>query len=379
MMGDHVGEKCYKAYAKKQGICGGCPVALTFKDGKVHTLQRELQADEGTRYAEITASPLKDSKGNIIAGIEVVRDITNSKQVERDLKKSENILSSSFTALDGLLVVIDRDYRVILSNWKDHDFVPKEKRQGYPYCYEIFKNRETPCGYCPPKDTFADGKFRVYEDRNPVDGSYKEISVSSVFDDTGDVVFVVEHVRDITERKQAEESLKVSEAKFKSLAEESPNMIFINYKGRVVYVNGPCEEMMGYTKDEFYSEEFDFRKLIAPEYLELISSAFQKHIQGEEVIPYEYALVTKNGRKIEVIITTKLIKYENDKAILGIITDITERIKNEAVIKKSEQELNKRVKELEEFMRDSRKRMGMIELKKEMEGLKKKLAKYEKK
>ena len=40
MMGDHVGEYCYKAYKREDGICDGCPVALTFKNGKVHTVQR---------------------------------------------------------------------------------------------------------------------------------------------------------------------------------------------------------------------------------------------------------------------------------------------------------------------------------------------------
>lgn len=87
MMGVHVGEFCYKAYAKKQGICGRCPVALTFKDGRIHTVQRELQTEKEIRYAEITASPLKDSKGNIIAGIEVVRDITERKSIEKELKR----------------------------------------------------------------------------------------------------------------------------------------------------------------------------------------------------------------------------------------------------------------------------------------------------
>ncbi len=87
MMGDHVGEFCYKAYAKKQGICGGCPIALTFKDGRIHTVRRELQTDKEIRYAEITASPLKDPEGKIIAGIEVVRDITERKKAGEALQE----------------------------------------------------------------------------------------------------------------------------------------------------------------------------------------------------------------------------------------------------------------------------------------------------
>jgi signal transduction histidine kinase len=47
------------------------------------------------------------------------------------------------------------------------------------------------------------------------------------------------------------------------------------------------------------------------------------------VLPYEYTLVTESGRKIESIITTKLIDYEGEKALLGVITDITQRLEAE--------------------------------------------------
>jgi PAS domain-containing protein len=82
---------------------------------------------------------------------------------------------------------------------------------------------------------------------------------------------------DITERKQVEQALKESEEKFRNLAEQSPNMIFINQKGRVVYVNEKCEEIMGYKKEEFYAPDFDFLKLVAPEYRELMKDNLAKH------------------------------------------------------------------------------------------------------
>ena len=50
--------------------------------------------------------------------------------------------------------------------------------------------------------------------------------------------------RDISERKKMEMQLKESEEKFRNLAEQSPNMIFINKGGRVVYANKKCEELM---------------------------------------------------------------------------------------------------------------------------------------
>lgn len=136
-------------------------------------------------------------------------------------------------------------------------------------------------------------------------------------------------LRDITERKQAEKGLKESEKKFKTLADESPNMIFINKKRKVVYANKKCEETMKYTREEFYADDLDFMRLIHPESKALVTKNFIKHMKGEEIQPYEYKLVTKDGNELIGLHTTKLIDYEGEKAILGIITDITERKKVE--------------------------------------------------
>ena len=138
------------------------------------------------------------------------------------------------------------------------------------------------------------------------------------------------------ERKRAEEELKESEEKFRSLAEQSPNMIFINKKGRVVYADEQCEKVMGYTREEFYSPDFDFLALIAPEHRDLVKASFGRHMKGEEVGSFEYALLTRDDKRIEAILTTRLIDYEGEKAILGIVTDITEQKRVEEALRESE-------------------------------------------
>ncbi len=155
-------------------------------------------------------------------------------------------------------------------------------------------------------------------------------------------------LRDITERKRAEEALKESEEKFRNLAEKSPNMIFINKKGGIVYANEKCEEIMGYTREEFYSPDFNFLSLIVPESRDLVKANFGKHMKGEEVPPYEYTLITKDGKRIDAIHTTRLIKYEGESAILGIITDITERKEIESRIQEYMEKLenSNRMKDL---------------------------------
>ncbi len=129
----------------------------------------------------------------------------------------------------------------------------------------------------------------------------------------------------VTKYMQLTDSLLESEDKFKSLCDNLPNMVFINKKGMVVYANKICEEIMGYKIEEFYHTDFDFLTLIAPEYIDMAKKNLKGHLQGEEIPPYESTIITKGGRRIDVIVATRLINYEGEQAILGILTDITER------------------------------------------------------
>jgi len=146
-------------------------------------------------------------------------------------------------------------------------------------------------------------------------------------------------IREVVSRRKAEKALVESEEKWRTLAEQSPNMIFVNKKGKVAYANKRCEEIMGYKKEEFYSPDFDFLTLIHPEHIDMVKATFARHTNGEEVQPYQYALLTKEGKRIEAMITTKLIKYEGENALLGIVTDITERKKIEEALRESEDKL----------------------------------------
>jgi PAS domain S-box-containing protein/putative nucleotidyltransferase with HDIG domain len=120
-------------------------------------------------------------------------------------------------------------------------------------------------------------------------------------------------------------------------------MIFINMNGRIVYVNEKCTEITGYTREELYAPDFEFMNLIGPESMDLVKELYSKHLQGEEVPPYEYTLITKEGRRIEAINATKLIQYAGERALLGIVTDISER-------KKAEQELRSSYRQMQEML-----------------------------
>ncbi len=176
-------------------------------------------------------------------------------------------------------------------------------------------------------------------ERNVAGGLERTVEVvkAPVIDDEGQTVGLFGIFTDITERVEAERALRESEQKFRSLAEQSPNMIFINKGGRVVYANKKCEELMGYSQGEFLDPDFDFFALVAPQSMDTVREHYARHMRGRDVLPYEYVLRTRDGREMPAIITTRLITYEGEPAILGGVTDITERIQAEQALRTSEE------------------------------------------
>jgi PAS domain S-box-containing protein len=309
----------------------------------------------GEHWVLTTKIPWRDRKGNIIGLFGVSREITDRKRAEKALRKIEE-----------RYVLATKAARVGVWDWniQTNEFYldPNVKAiLGYsdaeiPNDLEIWSNYVHPDDKQPVMETFQDhidGKTPefAYEHRMlHKDGSIRWIMArgTAIRDDQGYPVRVVGTDTDITQRKQAEESLLESEVKFRNLAEQSPNMIFIIKNSKMVYANRKCEEISGYKRDELLSAHFDFLKLIAPEYKKIMKKNFNKHMSGEEVEPYEPTLISKSDKRIEAIITTKLINYEGENAILGIVTDITERKHAEKVLQEKDIKLERQAKNLEE-------------------------------
>jgi len=87
MIGDAEGRFCYEAYERRSSVCDSCPVAQAFADGQVHTQERRVSLDDGDHFFEITASPLRDGTGAIVAGIELVREITGRRKTEEEVMR----------------------------------------------------------------------------------------------------------------------------------------------------------------------------------------------------------------------------------------------------------------------------------------------------
>jgi len=92
MIGDLVGEACYRAVDGRQTVCENCPARLSFRDGQIHRMEKARTMETGTIHMDITSSPLRNAAGEILAVIEMVRDITERKRAEGVLQRSRDEL-----------------------------------------------------------------------------------------------------------------------------------------------------------------------------------------------------------------------------------------------------------------------------------------------
>jgi len=310
---------------------------LSLTDRSVSGEYRVFTRSGEIRWINTSTRPV--AKDGLIVGVQgVYTDITERKKAEEQLRDREekyrNVVENS-----NECICILQDNAIKFINHQSHnlfgaqaDDLTDTRFTEYIHPDELEKIRALYLSFMAGKED--EQRFEtilMHRDGHARDVEMN-VSVTSYDDRRAGLVFI----RDITERKRAENALRDSEAKFKALAEHSPNMIFINKQGRIVYANKKCEEIMGYKREEFYAAAFDFYCLIAPEHRDALKKNFKHHMNGEEVPPLEYGIITKKGKRIDAILTTKLIDYEKGRAILGIVTDISRLKETEEALRESE-------------------------------------------
>jgi len=112
------GEYCFRAYKGRNRKCDPCPVEQTFKDGRSHHAEETGLGKDGTvRHWIVRTSPITNEKGDIIAAMEISLDITDRRNLEVELAKSEEKYHAIFSNIPNPVFVLDEEnYEILDAN-----------------------------------------------------------------------------------------------------------------------------------------------------------------------------------------------------------------------------------------------------------------------
>jgi PAS domain S-box-containing protein len=210
MTGGHAGEYCYKAYQCEDQVCEGCHLAMSFEDGRVHKKEQCRVTDEGIRYYEIIASPLRDSTGKVIAGIEAVRDITQRKQMEEKLRESEERFRRIFE--DGPLgmLIAGPDNRVLKANKALCEMLGYAEAELPGHSIEEITHAEDIEKSASLSKQLLHGEVPLFQlekryAKKTGEALWVNLTVAAIRGQNGEVLYALGMVEDISRRKLAEQ------------------------------------------------------------------------------------------------------------------------------------------------------------------------------
>ncbi len=150
---------------------------------------------------------------------------------------------------------------------------------------------------------------------------------------------------EIQERKQAEEALRESEERYRTLAKESPSGIIIHSEGRVVFVNTQAVRLLGGSAESEFIGKTAL-SLVHPDYHQVVQERIQDvYDKVRQAHPLEEKFIRLDGTVIDVEATATMLDWEGKAASYVVFQDTTERKRAEAELRKHRQHLEKLVKE----------------------------------
>jgi PAS domain S-box-containing protein len=323
--------------ARSQELMRG---VLASKGKTLRFTKRYLHKDGHTIWAEVDSALVYGADGKPSHFVTHVVDVTKQKQAEEALRQSEEKYRTLVETADDIILLTDL--------------------QGK----HLFRNGAyfTSLGYTVGADIELNGYSRVHPDDLPVlqaataklmetgtatseyrirhrDGHwvYRQAKTIVLYDSNHRPESFLAIIRDITDRKQAEEALRESEEKYRLLFELSPDSIAVYQDGKIIFANPATARLLGVGSPEALIGRpmLDF---VHPDYRKLVIERSRQQEQDGRPVPVaEEKFVRQDGGAIDVEVTAAPIQYGGKHAHLVICRDISERLRAGKALRESEE------------------------------------------
>ncbi len=292
------------------------------------------------KWFEIRHCPVKNEKDEIVGVSIFSRDITERKKTEEEMCRSEFILQNTS---DSIIIT---DFQGKIKYWN------KGSAEIFGYSIgEMIGEPITKLLTSNDKERIAPlmleqmgkGKTTIGEWRGlRKDGSTIWLMINSMLmrNTRNEPVGLVSIGKDITERKNAEESMRKSEERYRELANFLPVIVFeADLTGKITFFSKQAFELTGITPEDV-EKGSNIISFVLPQDRERALENMKKSMAGEDHGPNEYTLVRKNGTRYPALVrTTQIISKNKLIGVRGLVIDITERKKAEMDLKESRDKL----------------------------------------
>ncbi|MBD8844724.1 PAS domain S-box protein [Bacillus megaterium] len=313
-----------------------------------HKLSFELPWPDDNSLIFLSLSPIK-REGKVIEVVGSAIDITERKKIEEELKTTKERLESfikhnmdaiTMCDVEGNVLKVNQAYEKIFG-WSTQEIVG----QKLPFVPDLLMDQALKN---IQKVISGESITRLETVRQRKDGSLIDIclTLSPIQDSKGKVIAISAISRDISERKQAErelcelhQQLKESEMKYRALFEHAADSIYLielnqdRFPTRFLEVNPVACERLEYSREEILSRSpFNINSQVS----EVMSRITKEIREGKRSFTLQNEYVFKRGEKMHVEISIRAFNLNKKEVVLTICRDITERIKTEELLRKSE-------------------------------------------